>query len=97
MCIIKSREQRMLEAAKEKIRKYLFEDVWDFDTVIDAVAEMLWEDFGVKSVVADNLAKKLVEPIWDDTVAEVQREIQETSEYYRDRESSLMDARAGRW
>lgn len=92
-----SRESQMLEATKKVIKDYLLADVCDYDAIIGAVAEMLWENFGVKDAVADNLAKKLVEPIWNDIVAEVQSEIQETTEYCRDREAALMDAQVGRW
>ncbi len=92
-----SRESRMLEATRKIIKEYLFDDICDYDTVIGAVAEMLWEDFGVKDAVADSLARKLADPIWNDVVAEVQSEIQEATEYYQDREASLMDARMGRW
>lgn len=92
-----SRESRMREAARKVIKDYLLDDVCDYDTIISAVAEMLWEDFGVKDAVADNLAKKLADPIWNDVVAEVESEIEEARDWYRERSEALRDAQAGRW
>lgn len=92
-----SRESRMREATRKAIKDYLLDDVCDYDTIISAVAEMLWEDFGVKDAVADNLAKKLADPIWNDVVAEVEAEIEEARDWYRERNAALRDAQAGRW
>lgn len=92
-----SRESRMREATRKTIKDYLLDDVCDYDTIISAVAEMLWEDFGVKDAVADNLAKKLADPIWNDVVAEVESEIEEARDWYRERNEALRDAQAGRW
>ncbi len=94
---ILSREVRMREATRKVIKEYLLDDIYDYSTIMSAVAEMLWEDFGVKDAVADNLAKKLADPIWNDTVSEVEAEIEEARDWYREREASLRDAQMGRW
>lgn len=92
-----SRESRMRNATRKVIKDYLLDDICDYDTIIGAVAEMLWEDFKVKDAVADNLAKKLADPIWNDVVAEVEAEIDEARDWYRERNEALRDAQMGRW
>lgn len=87
----------MREAARTKAKAYLQSVTEDYDLVIDAVAEMLWEDFGIKNEACKNTAKSLIDPIWDDIVAEVNIEAQEAEDFYRDREAALMDAREGGW
>lgn len=91
------RKTRMREAAREKAKDYLRNITEDYDLIIDAVAEMLWEDFQVKSEASTNMAKHLIGPIWNDIVAEVNIENQETEDFYRSREMDLADARGGRW
>lgn len=92
-----NRERKMREIARQVAKDYLLDDICDYETIITAVAERLWEDFEVKTAVADNLAKSLIDPIWDDVVAEAESEADEAREYYQDRESALRDAREGRW
>lgn len=91
------RKTRMREAAQTKAKAYLQSVTEDYDLVIDAVAEMLWEDFGIKNEACKNMAKSLIDPIWNDIVAEVNIENQETEDFYRSREMDLVDARGGRW
>lgn len=88
---------RMREAARAKAKAYLQSVTDDYDLVIDAVAEMLWEDFGIKNEACKNMAKSLIGPIWDDVVAEVNTEAEEAEGFRHDREAALIDAREGGW
>lgn len=93
----RNRERQMLDATRKIVKDYLFDGICDYESIAIATAEMLWEDFAVKNPVATNLAKKLIDQIWDDVVTEVEAEIQEARDYYRSREMDLADAREGRW
>ena len=89
----RNRERQMLDATRKIVKNYLFDGICDYESIAIATAEMLWEDFAVKSPVATNLAKKLIDQIWDDVVAEVEYETNEAREYEYERQ----EARMGRY
>lgn len=87
-----SRNRQMLEAARKLAKDYLLEDINNYETIIEAVSEMLMEDFEVKEVVCKNLANKLIDLIWNDLVAEVKAELDDAADWYREREEARMGA-----
>lgn len=87
----KSLETRMRETTRTTIKEYLLEEIYNEKTIKEAISERIWEDFG------DELVNKLADPIWNDTVAEVESEVQEARDFCRSREMDLADAREGRW
>lgn len=93
----RGRNRKMREKAKEVTKDYLLNNICDYETIVSAIAEMLWEDFGIRSSEADDKAKTLIDSFWDDVVAEAEDESEVIGECYRNRESALRDAKEGRW
>lgn len=99
------RIKRLLVATKNKQREnilemmtnYFINDITDEDAIIEQAGYILREDFGKTWRKSEKLARKLVSELWFEAEFNAQAENEEACAAYDARESSLADARAGRW
>lgn len=88
-------DEKIRKIAYDKVVELLLGDNDSISLMSEAVAEALWEEFGL--IITQNDSGYLVEMIYDDALEQVREMNQNVEELYCTREESWRDAVAGRW